>query len=715
MCEGTSDYGPRFTPTQATVSAETVKGIDDLLVSGETETALETAMSYGLWGYAMLIGRLLGPDVEKRVVKQMISLEVPQCSALHTLFCGAIGESSNMTQSVADNNRNAPGDMATWARNIRALLHHPVVPVLDNLVSSGDMLLRQKGRPLAAHALYLLADLNLQKENEQQRRMVLIGADVERMGARMRKDAVGWMLTEIWEYSRLLRNTQGYSPLLQPYKLFFAHLLVEFGFTNKAKDYIHSMEKILRVSGASLPVVSHGVVTNEATTTRNKEYHPSFLTSLARLKERIVQVNDNRSASASVQAWVAKPLSNFLGKVLTESTEKNGAQKSSTNPAPPQTSIPPEKSTQNSQDTNQGAENQDSNGLFSLIKNPFGGSKKRVTVELNTPSTEPYYNESLGRWVFPGDTTDNNECSEPLKPPPTASLPSASKTGEATKCSQPNGSGPAVFGGVVMRNRTKGTGKGRTAANVNFMSFGSSQSTPSFTSENDVASKQMDTTKFRTEINSLENPSATVRDEMALGTAPRNSSFPNSVNHNAANHGQIYQDDTSYDLGSSESVQPLPLDGNADLNLQSGIDGGNTIEAIPAEMGGTGDQQDTGDQDENADSMPIGYTAPAPTDIHSDVSKDVDKDRQPVNQEVNGQDHIDGKEAAGAVDNVDQDIIAKWNWFYQWFIFEHGQQPEEVIGQYFWEWMGQQQRHQGTHATETVGQQSLPETENDFC
>uniref|UniRef100_A0A0E0HJN7 Protein transport protein sec16 n=1 Tax=Oryza nivara TaxID=4536 RepID=A0A0E0HJN7_ORYNI len=119
----------------------------------------------------------------------------------------------------------------------------------DDLVIThlGDCLWKEKNEVAAAHSCYLAAELNIESYSESSR-MCLIGADHLRC-PRTFTSPEAIQRTEVYEYAKVLGNSQYILLPFQPYKLIYAYMLVEVGKVSDSLRYCQACLKVLKASG----------------------------------------------------------------------------------------------------------------------------------------------------------------------------------------------------------------------------------------------------------------------------------------------------------------------------------------------------------------------------------------------------------------------------------------------------------------------------------
>jgi hypothetical protein len=101
------------------------------------------------------------------------------------------------------------------------------------LVHFGDQLW-QENLIVAAHLTYLLANIEMDPADAQNR-VILLTADTFRNPLHYWKDVNAFQLTEIYEGIRRKSNSQFSMPYLVMYKMIYAGLACEYGFTERSK------------------------------------------------------------------------------------------------------------------------------------------------------------------------------------------------------------------------------------------------------------------------------------------------------------------------------------------------------------------------------------------------------------------------------------------------------------------------------------------------
>lgn len=148
-----------------------------------------------------------------------------------------------------------------WKANLAAILatsssSHPSASQsqaqIDRRVAAelGDRLWAVQGRVEAAHCCYLLADLALGPIDNPSTRIVLLGADHKRKRPTNSTQHLSFpsnfvvnleavQRSEIYEWAKVLGNSQYVLSGIHPYKLVYAAFMADLGYTEVAVQYHH--------------------------------------------------------------------------------------------------------------------------------------------------------------------------------------------------------------------------------------------------------------------------------------------------------------------------------------------------------------------------------------------------------------------------------------------------------------------------------------------
>lgn len=245
-------------PSEAQIQATSIE-MQSLLVSGKRKEALECAQIGQLWGPALVLAAQLGEKFYVETVKQMAQRLLVYGSPLRTLCLLIAGQpadvfaterSTRNSFSGAANGYEQPFQsncmLDEWEENLAVITANRTKDDELVVVHLGDCLWKEKGEVTAAHICYLVAEANFESFSDSAR-LCLIGADHWRYPRTYATpDAI--QRTEVYEYSKVVGNSQFVLLPFQPYKLIYANMLAEIGKTSDSLRYCQASMKLLRNS-----------------------------------------------------------------------------------------------------------------------------------------------------------------------------------------------------------------------------------------------------------------------------------------------------------------------------------------------------------------------------------------------------------------------------------------------------------------------------------
>ncbi|KAG8094147.1 hypothetical protein GUJ93_ZPchr0012g21251 [Zizania palustris] len=266
-------------PSENQIQA-TAKEVQNLLVSGRRKEALQYAQQGQLWGPALILALQLGDKFYVDTVKKMAYYHFISGSPLRTLcllIAGQPADVFNVVNPVDTNygNLNSPqqsveatntkGMLDDWQENLAIITANRTKGDDLVIIHLGDCLWKDKNEVTAAHSCYLAAELNVESYSETAR-MCLIGADHLRCPRTFTSpEAIQGLgipncvansyelplleRTEVYEYAKILGNSQYILLPFQPYKLVYAYMLADVGKISDSLRYCQSCLKLLRASG----------------------------------------------------------------------------------------------------------------------------------------------------------------------------------------------------------------------------------------------------------------------------------------------------------------------------------------------------------------------------------------------------------------------------------------------------------------------------------
>ncbi|CAN6172109.1 unnamed protein product [Urochloa humidicola] len=248
----------RNLPSESQIQA-TAQEVQNLLVSGRRKEALQYAQEGQLWGPALILALQLGDKFYADTVKKMAHCHFVSGSPLRTLCLLIAGQPADVFNSENPVNGGAlytphqpvevapKGMLDDWQENLAIITANKTKG--DDLVIThlGDCLWKEKNEVASAHSCYLVAELNIDSYSESAR-MCLIGADHLRC-PRTFASPLAIQRTEVYEYAKVLGNSQYILLPFQPYKLIYAYMLAEVGKVSDSLRYCQASLKVLKASG----------------------------------------------------------------------------------------------------------------------------------------------------------------------------------------------------------------------------------------------------------------------------------------------------------------------------------------------------------------------------------------------------------------------------------------------------------------------------------
>ncbi|MCJ1353529.1 MAG: hypothetical protein MMC33_003515 [Icmadophila ericetorum] len=290
--------------------SEALEAIRNLLLQGEREKAVWSAVDQRLWGHAMLISSTLPREVWKNVIHEFVRQEVrmygentESIAALYDVFAGnweeiidelvppsaRAGLQMVSKASGPGPAKNALDGLDRWRETLSLILSNRSPDDGKALIALGQ-LLAGYGRIEAAHICYIFtkSPAFFGGPDDTQASAVLLGADHRRQPFDYSRDLDSVLLTETYEFILTCLGPSAISiamPHLQAYKLHHAIVLAENGFRNEAQQYCDAIQTTLK-----------------ATTRLSPYYHSLLFDTLDDLNSRLRQVPKESSSS-----WMPKP------------------------------------------------------------------------------------------------------------------------------------------------------------------------------------------------------------------------------------------------------------------------------------------------------------------------------------------------------------------------------------------------------------------------
>ncbi|XP_022757013.1 protein transport protein SEC16A homolog isoform X2 [Durio zibethinus] len=234
-------------PSEAQMQATALE-VQRLLVSGRKKEALEFAQEGQLWGPALVIASQLGDQFYGDTVKLMALKQLIAGSPLRTLCLLVGGRPADVFSTISPSS-NLPGYIGAnmldgWEENLAIITANRTKDDELVIIHLGDCLWKERGEAAAAHICYLVAEANFEPYSDGAR-LCLIGADHWNC-PRTYVSPEAIQRTELYEYSKVLGNSQFLLLPFQPYKLIYAYMLAEVGKVADSLKYCQAILKSLK-------------------------------------------------------------------------------------------------------------------------------------------------------------------------------------------------------------------------------------------------------------------------------------------------------------------------------------------------------------------------------------------------------------------------------------------------------------------------------------
>ncbi|GFZ01957.1 RGPR-like protein [Actinidia rufa] len=199
----------------------TAAEVQSLLVSGRKKEALQCAIEGQLFGPALVLAAQLGDQLYVDT----------KCFSSDTISSSSVYGAVDMSPQPAQYGTNSMLD--NWEENLAVITANRTKDDELVLIHIGDCLWKERSEKQTLSPIQTVQDL------------CLIGADHWKFPRTYASpDAI--QRTELYEYSKLLGNSQFILLPFQPYKLIYAHMLAEVGKVTESLKYCQAVLKSLK-------------------------------------------------------------------------------------------------------------------------------------------------------------------------------------------------------------------------------------------------------------------------------------------------------------------------------------------------------------------------------------------------------------------------------------------------------------------------------------
>jgi len=227
--------------------------VESLLLHGKREEAVEEAVTGNHFGLALLVAGMCGGKTFQNATKKFADKVLLSESPLYTLallFSGNLEpppdsalEKVGLTPTVWSNSTTAL--LHTWKQHLCAIISNRILGWDRIVLSLGDRLL-ELGDIQAAHCCYMVCGCSLSSVLNSSSRLTVIGCDhlVPMDTALLTQEGIAaFGRSEAYEWAKRKGNPDAVIQSLQAFKLAYAILLADLGYSEEAEGYVKSIRK----------------------------------------------------------------------------------------------------------------------------------------------------------------------------------------------------------------------------------------------------------------------------------------------------------------------------------------------------------------------------------------------------------------------------------------------------------------------------------------
>jgi hypothetical protein len=240
-------------------STSSLKKVEQLLLRGQREEAVQEALSSNNFAMALLVASMCDRSTFQKATKEFADEILSNGSPLHTLAMLFSGQLQPPADSALDRTGTKPSIWdnesqhldSTWRQHLAATISNRTLGWDRIVLALGDHLL-EYGNVHAAHFCYMVCGCPVTSLLHPSSRMCLVGCDhvVPVDAALMTPEGVaGYERTEAYEWAKRKGNPNAAIPSLQPFKLMYAMLLADMGLTRHAQLYVESIRQCCGLEG----------------------------------------------------------------------------------------------------------------------------------------------------------------------------------------------------------------------------------------------------------------------------------------------------------------------------------------------------------------------------------------------------------------------------------------------------------------------------------
>ena len=218
--------------------------VQDLLIRGDRENAIEEAISVGDFATALLVASMCDPDTYKNVAQKYAESKFRIDSPMYTTALLFSGKLEAPSSRKSGNWGVKPDELrGNWKNHLAAIINNRTVGWDKIVLSLGDRL-NEIGDIKEAHFCYMVCGYPITSPTDEETRAALLGCDHSDTRNRTlltEESLVAYGRTEAYEWAKRQGNQDAYFATFRPFKLMYAMLLADDGQITQAQRYVQSI------------------------------------------------------------------------------------------------------------------------------------------------------------------------------------------------------------------------------------------------------------------------------------------------------------------------------------------------------------------------------------------------------------------------------------------------------------------------------------------
>ena len=224
---------------------DSIVKVQDLLIRGDREHAIEEAILIGDFATALLVASMCDPDTYKRVARKYAERKFRSDSPMYTTTMLFSGKIEAPTRRNSGNWGVKPEEMRkNWKNHLASIINNRTFGWDTIVLSLGDRL-NEIGCIKEAHFCYMVCGYPITSPTDGETRAALLGCDhsnTKNQTLLTEESLIAFERTEAYEWAKRLGNQHAYFATFQPFKLIYAMLLADGGEFTQAQKFIQSIQ-----------------------------------------------------------------------------------------------------------------------------------------------------------------------------------------------------------------------------------------------------------------------------------------------------------------------------------------------------------------------------------------------------------------------------------------------------------------------------------------